>query len=284
MLDLTVHDTIDGFLAVAGETLAEDEVTNGLILGVALRLKRDPSRFEHQPYLATVTEDELLRAAAVMTPPYGVVVYADDAKDAAPALRLIAASLIAGAWPVPTVNGVVRFSRTFAEEWCVLTGGNFRPRVEMRVYELRTVTPPPSVSGRMRQATAEDIELVHAWYQAFRNEAVPADAPPKREHVARTIDEGSIYLWEDGGRPVSLAGKGRRTSRGVSVGPVYTPPELRGRGYASACVAAISQDILAEGKEFCTLFTDLANPTSNSIYQKVGYRPICDFTQYELTA
>lgn len=281
MLDLTVHDTIDSFLATANQTLEQDEVTNGLILGVALRLKHDPGRFEQRPYLATVTQGKRLSAAGVMTPPYGVVVYAADA-DPAPALRLIAANLVADGWLVPTANGVVHCSRAFAEEWRKLTGGDFLPLVEMRVYELRTVTPQPLVPGEMRQAIATDIDLVHAWYQAFRDEAIPSDAPPKRETIERSIAEGSIYLWEDDGRSVSLAGKGRRTPRGVSVGPVYTPPEWRGQGYASACVAALSQAILDEGKEFCTLFTDLANPTSNSIYQKIGYRPICDFTQFAL--
>jgi predicted GNAT family acetyltransferase len=281
VLELIAHDTIDRFLAVAGPTLAQDEVTNGLILGVALRLQHDPARFEQRPYLATVTEGDLLRAAAVMTPPHGVIVYAAT-ENPVHALRLIADNLVTAGWSVPTVNGIVQLSRTFAEAWCNLTGGDFCPVIALRVYELRAVIPPLPVPGAMRPATAADIELVHAWFHAFRDEATPTDAPPKREHVARSIAEGSIYLWEDGGRAVSLAGKGRRTPRGVSIGPVYTPLEWRGRGYASACVAALSQMILDEGKEFCTLFTDLANPTSNNIYQKIGYRPVCDFTQFAL--
>jgi uncharacterized protein len=282
MLHLTVHDTIDGFLHAAEADLVQDEVTNGLILGVALRIKLDPGRFEHRPYLATVHDEGALAAAAVMTPPYGVVVYV-SADDPAPALRLIVENLVADGWPVPTVNGVAHLSSTFADEWRRLTGGNIRPLVEMRVYALRAVIAPAPVPGRLRQAIPADTDLVYAWFQAFRDEAIPSDASPRRESVERSIAEGSIYLWEDGERPVSLAGKGRRTPRGTSVGPVYTPPDERRRGYAGACVAALSQIILDEGKEFCTLFTDLTNPTSNSIYQKIGYRPICDFTQYSLT-
>lgn len=282
MMQLTAHTTIDSFLAVAESDLARDEVTNGLILGVALRLKHEQARFEHPPYLATVSDDGVLAAAAVMTPPYGVVVYVADNVEPAPALRLIAADLVAAGWLLPTANGVARISHTFVEEWKALTGGAAELLLAMRVYALHTVTPPAQTAGALHQATRADIDGVYEWYLAFRNEAVPTDAPPRRENVERSLDDGSIYLWKVDGRPVSLAAKGRRTPRGTSIGPVYTPPEERGRGYASACVAALSQIILDEGKEFCTLFTDLANPTSNSVYQKVGYRPVCDFAQYTL--
>ena len=88
-----------------------------------------------------------------------------------------------------------------------------------------------------------------------------------------------MFLW-DIGQPVSLAARSRHTTHGINVGPVYTPPAFRRRGYAGACVAALSQQMLDAGWEFCTLFTDLANPTSNSVYQKIGYRPVCDFDEY----
>ena len=98
--------------------------------------------------------------------------------------------------------------------------------------------------------------------------------------MATKIADRLLYLWDVGGVPVSLAGGTRPGVHCISVGPVYTPPEHRCRGYASACVAALSQHLLDAGWEFCTLFTDLANPTSNSIYQKIGYRPVCDFNEY----
>ena len=283
MLQLSVYAEIDAFLAAAATDLARDEVTNGLILGVALRLKQDPARFEHAPFLATVQEGDVLVAAGVMTPPYGLLVYA-AVDEPRPALHLIAERLVADAWPLPTVNGVAAVSHAFAETWQALTGGTVKELMALRVFELRTVTPPPPPPGHFRPATAADADLVLAWYDAFHAEAVPDEAAPRLTHVERAIAEGNVFLWEDGGRPVSLAGKGRRTAHGISVGPVYTPPELRGRGYASACVAALSQQILDEGKQFCTLFTDLANPTSNHIYQQLGYRPVCDFAEYALRA
>lgn len=282
-MNLTIHPTIDTFLARTEEIFSRDEVTNGLILGVALRLKRDPARFEHAPYLATVDEGSELIAAGLMTPPHGLVVYAGT-DDPTPPMRLLAADLVTNGWPLPTVNGVVDVSRAFAGAWQALTGGSVAVGIAMRVFELRQVFPPAGVAGSLRCATPADLDQVFAWANAFRDEAIPTDAPPRSEVLARSITEGNIYLWEDGGQVVSMAGKGRRTAHGVSVGLVYTPPALRGRGYASACVAALSQIILDEGADFCTLFTDLANPTSNSIYQKIGYRPVCDFTQFSLAS
>lgn len=283
MHELTIHDTIDGFLAIAGAELARDEVTNGLMLGVTLRLQQDPSRSEQQPFLATVQQGGACVAAGIVTPPFGLVVYAVEA-DPAPALHLLAQALVAGQWPLPTVNGVASRSLAFAEQWRILTGGAVDLHMAMRVFELRSVIPPPPVSGRLRPATLADADLVFDWYCAFHTEATPNEPAPQRRHTERSLAEHSIYLWEDGGQPVSLAAKGRRTPHGCSVGPVYTPPARRGRGYASACVAALSQQILDEGKTFCTLFTDLANPTSNHIYQEIGYRPVCDFAVYALRA
>lgn len=283
MLQLTVHADIDAFLAAAEGELTRDEVTNGLMLGVALRLKQDPTRFEHAPFLATVHAGDALVAAGTMTPPYGLLVYA-AVDEPHPALRRIAEALVAAQWPLPTVNGVAAVSHAFAEEWHALTGGVVTPLMALRVFELRRVTPPKWPPGHLRLATDADVDLVKAWYDAFHAEAVPKEAAPRLPHVARAVTEGSVYLWETEGRPVSLAAKGRRTSHGTSIGPVYTPPAWRRRGYASACVAALSQLILDEGKQFCTLFTDLANPTSNHIYQQIGYRPVCDFAEYGLRA
>ncbi len=103
-----------------------------------------------------------------------------------------------------------------------------------------------------------------------------------RKMAVQRIEVGDVYLWDDGG-PVSMAFRARPTPHGYTVTGVYTPPELRGRGYASACVAALSQRLLESGKQFCNLFTDLANPVSNSIYMKIGYKPVCDFTEYCFT-
>ena len=138
--------------------------------------------------------------------------------------------------------------------------------------------------GRARDYEPGDRELVLRWLSAFIEEALPEGL---HEEPADILDrrlelpDDGVVLWDDG-EPVSLAGFGAPTPNGVRVGPVYTPPDKRGRGYASALVADLTASLLAGGRAFCCLFTDLANPTSNSIYQHVGYRPVTDVDQWRL--
>jgi predicted GNAT family acetyltransferase len=135
----------------------------------------------------------------------------------------------------------------------------------------------------LRQATAADLDLVAQWFVDFTEQALPdietLTLNEAHEQVKIRIERGMIYLWEDG-EVVSLAGSSRPTPNGIAIGPVYTPPQFRGKGYASSCVAQLSQLLLDQGRSFITLFTDLANPTSNRIYQNIGYRPVCDYTVY----
>jgi predicted GNAT family acetyltransferase len=154
-----------------------------------------------------------------------------------------------------------------------------------RVYELRAVTPAEGVPGRLRDATPDDRDLLLVWMAAFHEEAL-GEADPIR--VAEVVDQAfettpegrRLFIWEVAGQPVSVAGVAGRTPNGVRIQAVYTPPELRRRGYASACVAAISQAQLDAGRTACFLFTDLSNPTSNSIYQAIGYMPVADQALY----
>ena len=132
----------------------------------------------------------------------------------------------------------------------------------------------------MRVAREEDFERVLEWGMGF-NSDIGVDVPRDRmELMMRSyINEERLFIWEHN-EAVSTAGWAGPTPNGVRINFVYTPPEHRGHGYASACVAALSQQLLRSGRQFCFLFTDLANPTSNSIYQKIGYRPVCDFNKY----
>jgi predicted GNAT family acetyltransferase len=120
--------------------------------------------------------------------------------------------------------------------------------------------------------------------RAFEAEALPTDAPHGNleEIVDRRLASSTpgLELWEDGSKQVSLCGYGGRTPHGIRIGPVYTPPELRGRGYASALVARVTRQLLEEGRDYCFLYTDLANPTSNRIYTQIGYELVCESSEY----
>lgn len=285
MFSLILHSNSAAFLQVAEADFAQNEAANNLIYGLALRLVSDPERFQQPPFtsvpfLATVQqEDDRLVCAALMTPPYRLVIYAPPAPPPA-ALDMVIASLQSNGWRASGVIGETSISDLFAERWQAAIGNLYHVETQMRIYELRAVQWPVLPPGRLRPAASEDEALVYKWYCDFTRETKPRDPLPSLEGVRRSLAQGHIYLWNDGG-PVSLAARGRRLPHGYSVGPVYTPPALRGFGYASACTAALSQTILDTGAHFCTLFTDLANPTSNAIYQRIGYRPVCDFTEYK---
>lgn len=278
---LCTYANATDFLTVMQPRLAAHEALYGLMLGIALRLQAYPERIERPPYLATVIDGAGGCTAALMTPPHGLVLYSDQA-DPQAALRPLAYDLHDKGWTLPTVNGVTNLAAAFAHIWSQVQGVDYRVDVEERVFELRRVEAVRYSTGVMRLATVADLDLVVRWIIAFNEEALGetvSDPVATRQRVQVRITDQTFFLWEDG-EPVALAGITRPTPHGMGVGPVYTPPEKRGCGYATSLVAQISQQLLDSGRQFCTLFTDLANPTSNSIYQKIGYRPVGDYTVY----
>ena len=180
-------------------------------------------------------------------------------------------------------NGPIPAVDAFAETWCRQKGLRAKLVSNLRLFELRQVIWPTGISGQFRIAEARDEQQIFAWLREFHDEAVPHDPKRSDQDLTRDIRTATqlqqYFIWEDGGAPVCLVGSRRETEEERWIAPVYTPRNLRGRGYASALVAAVSQRIVESGKRGM-LFTDLANPTSNSIYQKVGYRPVTDFKHF----
>lgn len=149
-------------------------------------------------------------------------------------------------------------------------------RVEMRLFRLDDLTDPVGVGGSHRVADAGDRALVREWVRAFIAEADTGSHEDTDAFADRVVDAGECSLWLDaGGTPVSLAARRAPVFGSARVGPVYTPPEVRGRGYGSAVTATATRAVLDEGA-IPVLFTDLGNPTSNKIYQLLGYRPVED--------
>ena len=101
------------------------------------------------------------------------------------------------------------------------------------------------------------------------------------DFAAWRLPNGDYRIWEDGGEPVSYAAQSRPTPTGMAINAVYTPRAFRRRGYASACVAALCNEILSTGKSFCTLFADVANPTANGVYQRLGFQPLGEFLEFD---
>ncbi len=276
---LRTFSTAAEFLDVAGSTLYVGEARNSLLLGIALRLLDGHRYGDEAPFLACVEDSERLRAIAVRTPPHNLLLAAEEGEGRLDALRPVADHLADRCTALPGVHGRVDVANAFAALWEKETGAISRTGMEQRLYRLTEVTQPKSVGGRSRWAASTDAVHLTDWAGAFIGEAVPNDPKSDVEAmVERAIEAQSLLVWEDGDL-VSMCARSRPTPHGASIGLVYTPPALRGRGYASACVADLSQRILDSGKAFCTLFTDLSNLTSNAIYQRIGYRPLCDFRE-----
>jgi len=277
-MKLEKHRTAEGFLARAQGTLEAEEELNNLILGVALRVRDAPDRFKHPPYFVTVRKGGEVIAAAMMTPPHKVILWAaGGAPDAA--LEQIARDLRRGSWSVPGVIGPKEIASCFARVWHGLAGDETEEKREERAYCLDRVSPLGLAAGRLRPAREEDAPLATRWIAAFHAEALgEGESDGTAEFALAKIRDSDLFLWQDG-EPVSMAAKARPTRHGTTVILVYTPPALRGRGYATACVASLSQTLLDSGRLFCTLFADRANPISNHLYERIGYRPIGSFTE-----
>ena len=275
-MDVRLHHDPAEFEALAGRLYAADPVRHTLAVTVLAGFLHDPAI---EPVMLTVHRDGELYGALFRTPPWPVVISGLPA-DAAP----VAAAALAGTDPLaPGVSGPRELAEVFADAWATLTGGSLREVMANRLYELGDLLEP-SVPGDGRPATEADLPLLLGWRQAFQVEAFGDDRASEHAEstLRRTLSCGDRHeVWESADEVVSWAHVSAPNQAMSRVGPVYTPPRFRGRGFGSAVTAAVSRWARTAGAEHVLLFTDLANPTSNSIYQKLGYRPVADTCEIE---
>ncbi|HEY7021286.1 MAG TPA: GNAT family N-acetyltransferase [Ktedonobacterales bacterium] len=277
------------FLARAGSFLEAHEAANSLPFGISDTLIRSPEIFPTH-YFALVQEGERILLASLMTPPYNLILgYIPDAdalgEKLDQALDLLARDVHEHYPQLPGVMGQTGVAERFARRWQTLSTQPYKLLFHERAFKLSAVRPMSLPSGALVRATPADRDLLVRWTLDFGMEAL---GDSDLAEAARTVDarlgDGDpqargLYLWVNG-EPVSMAGYTGPTPHGIRVGPVYTPPELRDRGYASALVAQMSQALLDGGRSFCFLFTNLANPTANHIYEEIGYEAVVDVDVY----
>ena len=266
------------FAEAVAPFLTASETVNGLLLGLTRTVARPGTSYTGRNHLALAEDEGVISGAVLMTPPFGPVISQVSNSIAVDAL---AESLLPRKDEARTVFGPVDSSDAFAERWSQLTGRSRTIAFRERVLRLTSVKRPRTPPGSFRAATPTDRALLIQWMTGFNLEAFGQGSPElKRTKLAidsRLNDNGAGFLiWEDG-EPVALAGFCDSTPTGVRIGPVYTPAAFRGRGYASALTAQLSQQLLDSGRSFTFLFTDVENAISNHVYEKIGYRPVTDF-------
>jgi predicted GNAT family acetyltransferase len=270
----------DTFLAVAGDFLAAREAEHNLIYGILSSLRESPEAYSGPAYLGSVHDDDgRVVAAAIQTPPFRLVLSEIDDPAAVAALARDTLDR-----DLPGVMGAIGTVETFVDARVAAGGPAATLTDTEQVYRLSAVRPPRPVTGSRRIATETDRDLVRTFLEGFMLDAFGrADLAEVESMTDRWLARRAreLWLWQDGDETTSLCGIGGPTPDGIRIGPVYTPPAARGRGYASNLVAEVSQAALASGRRFCFLLTDAANPTSNHIYREIGYEHVRDLHIYE---
>lgn len=262
------------------------EAENNLVLGILANLIAGEYS-DIQPYMAIYQEDGIFQAAALCTPPWPVLVSYVDTPPGSNIIKSILTDMKNSLQENFTgITGNKEFVSSLVSQWEEETGKEAILKMAMRIYKLEKVLPVSDVPGKMRWVKEKDRNVAEDWYTGFNRET--GEGKPDQKHIQKQVeaylsahpDQRGLMIWEVEGRPVSMAGYAGPTPNGIRIGAVFTPPDLRKRGFASAVTAGLSQYLLDQGNQFCFLFTDLLNPISNHIYQEIGYMPVCDVDRY----
>lgn len=266
-------DNVHQFCDRTRPRLLQDEAQHHLLLSLQQTLAQ--SSVSDPPYLAWVEGRAVL----------GVVVHMAERNivlstmSSSAVIQLFVHDLLQTGRQLPGVAGPPTEAQAFVSTWEKLTHGTAKLAMNLQIHQLTQVQPVATAEGYLRRAEQCDRALILEWSQAFDREVFGTVQAWTEQVVERQLRRGRIYLWQDG-QPVSMAtGRGSNPGNG-HIGPVYTPPGYRSQGYATACVAALSQQLLDQGCPSCFLFTDRDNATSNHIYRTIGYQHRCDWLDY----
>jgi hypothetical protein len=281
--DWHLTEDIDDFLAHAGDFLRSRPALHTMALTATEKLRRlGPARDgTPAPVLGHLEQAGEVRAAFYQLPPRGLNVTSLTPEQA----DILAAQLTSLGHSLPSLSADHHTATTFAEAWQRHTGATPTLRGQLRLHRLGALAPPePMPAGRSRRAGERDHEHLMRWCREFAadvGEAVTIDAA---SWTSTRFAEKRYTFWQTpNGTPVCMAGVNPMVAGQVRVDPVYTPAHLRGRGYAAAVTVEVSRAALAAGARDVVLFTNAANPTSNTLYQRIGYVPIADWSTYDFT-
>ena len=275
-LRIVDHPTAQRFLAAAEPWLLQSEAEHNMLLGFATSMARSNNPLPPDALLAAVQQGDAIVGCISRIPPHKVGLTRLPIE----AVPLVLEHVLALYESLPGVVGPDPVAYLFAKLWAERYGLQTRCTRHHRIYQLdRVIWPERTPPGSMRLATPDDLPLLRQWVHEFGEEVGLPDAGAP-EIADERLRNNWLFVWDDDGAKcmASLAGP---TQNGIRVTHVYTPLASRGRGYAGICTAALSQRALDEGRRFTMLYTDMNNPTSNAVYQRIGYVPIGDVFDWE---
>jgi len=282
-MNCKIHKDVSEFLKANEESLLKAESEHNLILGLANRLDRGLGGSEDAMLLSVLRNSEAVGQAIQVGNTRPLAISRMDPESA----RALVEFLIEQNVPLTGVTGPIESSQAFADSWQELTNRTSTLVMHLGVYELERVSFPVPDGRSLIPISAVSSDLSMEYIRGFVAECFPNEEDPNRRVVDIENQQRrneTLFFWKGAAdiQPVSMASNSRETRNGATISLVYTPPEFRGMGHASRIVAALSDRCLKSGKKFCNLFTDLLNPTSNSIYQKIGYRKIGESKHFKL--
>ncbi|HEU0193010.1 MAG TPA: GNAT family N-acetyltransferase [Gaiellales bacterium] len=249
-----------------------DPIRNSLPMGIVDVILRRPEQYPGA--ITWLAEDEHATAVAgvLRTPPFPAIAIGDPG-----ALPAVAAAMYEASVELPGANGLEPSAEAFAAAWCARSGATPVVRMRTTLHALDALEEVPHPAGMVREARPDDREILVGWFEEFAAEAGVGGTRDQHIHSlnAAMDAEAGALIWDDGG-PTSFSLARWTSPAHARIGPVYTPPRHRRRGYATALVAEHTRHLLRAGACTCLLYTDQANPTSNAIYGRIGYRPLCD--------
>ena len=284
-MEARFYEDINEFYELVIPFLLKREVENGFLLSLLNSLKKNVHLYgEEMPLLFSLMEGNTIKLIALRTPPYDLLISYTDKIDG---IDVLVEELLKRDEKLPGVLSFKAAADKFTKLWC--SKNSLEPKLlrKERIYKLEEVSKETLGNKKFSVATKPYQSTILKWAREMLTEAL---VDITQEELNRNItsfkeefdnDDSRIFLLFDNDKPVSMARKAGKTPNGNAVNLVYTPPSLRRKGYATECVAKLSKYLLEEGNKYCFLFTDLSNPTSNSIYLKIGYRPVIDENHYK---
>ena len=282
MIEIQSHNDANELISLSGAYLELNESENSLPIGLSYRLAKNPRYYgPESPLLLSILEQGRAVGVAIMTPPRRLILSRFKTNIEVTMIHLT--RYLRGIdMPIPGVAGPAIEAQLFSDFWIEgMPSTSSKAVMRLRIFEARKVANLPISPGKLRLASISDQPLMAQWIVAF-SESIgePVDPDRARSNVEQYIEDKQLYIWDDSG-PVSIATETRPTRNGTTVSTVYTPPEYRGKGYATSCVWSLTKKLLSGHYSFCSLYTDLSNPTSNSIYTKIGYVPLGDALSFD---